>query len=515
MKILFTASECVPFIKTGGLADVVGALAPVLAKQGHDVRVMLPLYAAVPKQYVDQMTHVTDFEVALGWRRQYCGIELLEKDGVKFYFVDNKFYFGRPYIYGMGGDEYERFGFFCRAALNALPLLDFQPDVIHAHDWQSGMVPALLKIQYAHLPFFANIKTMFTIHNLQYQGVFGIREVQDVLGLGDSLWAGDKLECYGCANFMKAALVYSDIITTVSPSYAEEIQTAYYGERLDGLLRARKREVFGVLNGIDMADYNPATDARIPAEYTADDLSGKSKCKAELQEKLGRFSIKNTKICEEPTGDHAFFLLDSPEIPVKQFLVSIEESHPLGRLFNLDVCGLGGVSVKRQDLHLLPRTCLVCGGNANICQAKKRHSMELIQWQTARLFNDHFRDRSADLAASAAVRGLLYEVSTTPKPGLVDRNNSGSHSDMDFFTFLDSSASLIPWFREFFCLGWDHADEADEQIFEPLCRAARGDRHVLRHARDQHPQRSCLRLCDPLRDAWKSPCRKEAAASGR
>ena len=188
----------------------------------------------------------------------------------------------------------------------------------------------------------------------------------------------------------------------------------------------------------------------------------------ELQEKLGRFSIKNTKICEEPTGDHAFFLLDSPEIPVKQFLVSIEESHPLGRLFNLDVCGLGGVSVKRQDLHLLPRTCLVCGGNANICQAKKRHSMELIQWQTARLFNDHFRDRSADLAASAAVRGLLYEVSTTPKPGLVDRNNSGSHSDMDCFTFLGSSASLIPWFREFFCLGWDHADEAAEQSFERL-----------------------------------------------
>lgn len=188
----------------------------------------------------------------------------------------------------------------------------------------------------------------------------------------------------------------------------------------------------------------------------------------ELQEKFGRFSIKNTKICEEPTGDHAFFLLDSPEIPVKQFLVSIEESHPLGRLFNLDVCGLDGVSVKRQDLHLLPRTCLVCGGDANTCQAQKRHSMELIQWQTAKLFNDHFRDRSADLAASAAVRGLLYEVSTTPKPGLVDRNNSGSHSDMDFFTFLDSSASLIPWFREFFCLGWDHADEADEQIFERL-----------------------------------------------
>ncbi len=287
MKILFTASECVPFVKTGGLADVVGALAPVLAKQGHDVRVMLPLYGSIPEKYQEQMTHVVDFEVELGWRKQYCGIEMLRQDGVTWYFMDNKFYFDRPYIYGLGGDEYERFGFFCRGALNALPLLDFQPDVIHAHDWQSGMVPALLKIQYAHLPFYAGIKTMFTIHNLQYQGIFGIREVQDVLGLGDSLWTNDKLECYGCANFMKAALVYADVITTVSPSYSEEIQTAYYGERLDGLLRARKHEVYGVLNGIDMVDYDPATDNRIAATYSVDDMSGKAQCKADLQKRLG------------------------------------------------------------------------------------------------------------------------------------------------------------------------------------------------------------------------------------
>ena len=157
MKILFTASECVPFVKTGGLADVVGALAPVLAAQGHDVRVILPLYSAIPQKWTERLTHVCDFEVQLGWRRQYCGIEKLEMNGVTWYFMDNKYYFGRPYIYGLGGDEYERFGFFCRGALNALPLLDFQPDVIHAHDWQSGMVPALLKIQYAHLPFFAGI----------------------------------------------------------------------------------------------------------------------------------------------------------------------------------------------------------------------------------------------------------------------------------------------------------------------------------------------------------------------
>ena len=287
MKILFTASECVHFVKTGGLADVVGALAPVLAKQGHDVRVILPLYASIPEKWTEKMTHVVDFEVQLGWRRQYCGIEMLEQDGVTWYFMDNKYYFGRPYIYGLGGDEYERYGFFCRASLNALPLLDFQPDVIHAHDWQSGMVPALLKIQYAHLPFYANIKTMYTIHNLQYQGVFGIREVQDVLGLGNSLWTDDKLECFGCANFMKAALVYADLITTVSPSYSEEIQTAYYGERLDGLLRARKNQVFGVLNGIDMVDYDPAIDARIPATYSADNMAGKAECKRALQEKLG------------------------------------------------------------------------------------------------------------------------------------------------------------------------------------------------------------------------------------
>ncbi len=287
MKILFTASECVPFVKTGGLADVVGALAPVLAKQGHDVRVMIPLYAHIPQHFVERMEHVVDFEVQLGWRRQYCGIEKLEENGVVWYFVDSKFYFGRSYIYGMGGDEYERFGFFCRAILNSLPLIGFQPDIIHSHDWQSGMVPALHKIQYAHLPFYSGIKHIFTIHNLQYQGIFGIKEVQDVLGLGDSLWTNDKLECFGCANFLKAALVYSDLITTVSPSYSEEIQTAYYGERLDGLLRARKHQLYGVINGLDVVDYNPATDPHIAADYTVDDLSNKAECKRALQEELG------------------------------------------------------------------------------------------------------------------------------------------------------------------------------------------------------------------------------------
>ncbi len=287
MKILFAASECVPFIKTGGLADVVGALAPVLSQAGHDVRVILPLYTAIPEQYLSQLKHAVDFEITLGWRKQYVGIEELQRDGVTYYFVDNKFYFGRSYIYGMGGDEYERFGFFDRAVLNALPLLDFQPDVIHCNDWQTGMIPALHKIQYQHLPFFARIKTLMTIHNLQYQGIFAIKPVQDVMELGDGLFTSDKLECFGCANFLKAGLVYADEITTVSPSYADEIQTAYYGERLDGLLRARRAQLTGVLNGLDVNVWNPETDPHIRTNYSAADLEGKKACKTALQQEMG------------------------------------------------------------------------------------------------------------------------------------------------------------------------------------------------------------------------------------
>ena len=287
MKILFAASECVPFIKTGGLADVVGALSPVLKAQGADVRVILPLYAAIPEQYVSQMKLECEFEVELCWRRQYCGIKSLEYQGVTFYFVDNQYYFGRSYIYGLGGDEYERFGFFDRAVIDALVHLDFKPDVIHCHDWQTGMIPALLKIQYAQFPFYQDMKTVYTIHNLQYQGVFPIKAVQDTLGLGDDLFTSDKLECYGCANYMKAGLVYADELTTVSPSYADEIQTAFYGERLDGLLRARKDQLMGILNGIDVNDYDPAKDPQIYANYDPYHLGGKETCKAELQKELG------------------------------------------------------------------------------------------------------------------------------------------------------------------------------------------------------------------------------------
>ncbi|MDR1569421.1 MAG: glycogen synthase GlgA [Oscillospiraceae bacterium] len=287
MRVLFCGSECVPFIKTGGLADVMGALPPALKESGVDVRVIMPLYGDIPNDYRRQMRHVVDFEVEMSWRRQYCGIETMEYDGIQYYFVDNRFYYYRPYIYGSGGEEAERFGFFCRAVINALPLIGFKPDILHCHDWQAGMIPALLSIQYKHLPFFSNMRSVMTIHNLQYQGTFDRRAVQDLLGLGDSLFTSDKLEYFGCANFLKAGLVYSDLITTVSQSYAEEIQTAYFGERLDGLLRSRRDSLYGVLNGIDMKDYNPQADGCITSAFSADQLSGKAECKTALQRELG------------------------------------------------------------------------------------------------------------------------------------------------------------------------------------------------------------------------------------
>lgn len=252
---------------------------------------MLPLYATIDHEKLSDMTHAADFEVSLGWRRQYCGIEKLKMNDVTYYFIDNKYYFGRSYLYGLGGDEYERFAFFCRSVLNALQIIGLQPDVIHAHDWQSGMIPALLKTQYRHLPFFSNIKTVFTIHNLQYQGVFGIPEVQDVLGV-----PAEVVECYGSANYMKAALAYADEITTVSPSYSEEIQTSYYGERLDGLLRARKDHLSGVLNGIDTAEYDPSRDNAIAQTYSTDNMDGKSISKRALQIELGLDVAPDTPI---------------------------------------------------------------------------------------------------------------------------------------------------------------------------------------------------------------------------
>ncbi len=288
MKILFAASECVPFAKTGGLADVVGALPKQIKKAGEDIRVIMPLYSAIDQKWRDQMEHVVFFYINLGWRRQYVGIEKLTYDGITFYFVDNKQYFQRNYIYGLGGDEGERYAFFCRAVLEALPQIDFVPDVLHCHDWQTGLMPMLLNAQYRQLEPYKDIKTVYTIHNLQYQGVFAISEIEELVSLGDWAYTSDNLEFYGMCSMMKGGIVAADRITTVSPTYSQEIQTAYYGERLDGLLRSRVSKLSGILNGIDTDEYNPATDPLIPANYTADTiLAGKAVGKAALQQEMG------------------------------------------------------------------------------------------------------------------------------------------------------------------------------------------------------------------------------------
>ncbi len=287
-KILFAASECTPFVKTGGLADVVGALPQALAADGYDVRVVLPCYKQIRRAYNDRLTHECDFTIQLGWRNQFCGIESLKRDGVTYYLVDNEFYFARDYIYGVFNcDEAERFGFFSKAVLEMMARLDYFPDILHLNDWQTGMSAALLKTQYAADPRYAAVKTLFTIHNMRFQGVFDRGFTDELLSLGAIAFDANALEYCGNVSYMKGGLAFADAINTVSPTYAAEIQTSFFGETLDGLLRTRSRQLFGILNGIDTKDYNPATDKALPANYSDGDMTGKLLCKAALQKELG------------------------------------------------------------------------------------------------------------------------------------------------------------------------------------------------------------------------------------
>jgi starch synthase len=285
MNILFAASESAPFAKTGGLADVIGSLPKELKRQGIDVRVMLPKYEDIPQVYKESMHTITSFEVTLGWRKQYFGIQSLEHEGITFYFADNEYYFKRSGFYGYD-DDAERFGLFCRGAIEALPYLEFQPDVIHCHDWQTAMIPVLLKAHYSHFPFYENMKTMLTIHNLKYQGVFGRQTLQDLFGLTDDYFTGTTLELHGGASFLKGGLNFADRITTVSQTYAEEIQIPYFGENLDSLLRYRSNSLSGIVNGIDYESFDPMNDSVLVVNYK-DSLSKKQQNKLALQERLG------------------------------------------------------------------------------------------------------------------------------------------------------------------------------------------------------------------------------------
>lgn len=287
-KVLFIASEGVPFIKTGGLADVVGSLPKYFDKDEFDVRVMLPKYLAIPQEYRDQMKYRSNFYMNLSWRSQYVGVFEMEYDGILFYFIDNEYYFAGTMPYGNVHEDIEKFAFFSRAALSAIPLLDFRPDIIHCHDWQTGLIPVYLKDTFMKGEFYRGIKTIMTIHNLKFQGVWDMKTVRDITGLPDYLFTPDKLEAYKDANYLKGGLVYSDVITTVSKTYAEEIKTPFYGEGLDGLIRERSNSLVGIVNGLDYNEYNPECDPYITKQYNSITFrKEKVKNKRALQEELG------------------------------------------------------------------------------------------------------------------------------------------------------------------------------------------------------------------------------------
>lgn len=289
MQIVFASAECAPFVKTGGLGDVAGSLPAALVRAGAEVIVMVPKYATIKDEYKAQMEHFSDFYVSLGWRNEYCGLEKLEHDGVTYMFIDNERYFARDYPYGFF-DDGERFAFFSKAITESLQHLPagFECDILHCNDWQTALAPVFLREFYQGLPLYDRVKTVFSIHNVAFQGQFSDTVMEDILGVAHIPAAASQLRCDACSiNYMLGALHYADAITTVSPTYAGEIQTPEFGEGLDGVLRERSYALQGILNGIDVAGFDPATDKRIAANYTVDDRSGKAVCKAKLQEELG------------------------------------------------------------------------------------------------------------------------------------------------------------------------------------------------------------------------------------
>ena len=287
-KVAYIASECVPFIKTGGLADVVGTLPKIFDKNEYDVRVIIPNYLCIPNKYREKMQYLTSFYMDIGYKNEYVGVMYLEYEGVKVYFIDNEYYFNGFTPYGDVKWDIEKFCYFSKAALCILPTIGFQPDIVHCHDWQAGLVPVYLHTIYKDNPFYYGTKTIFTIHNLRFQGVWDIDTIRALSGLPDYVFTPDKLEFNKDANMLKGGLVYADAITTVSNTYAEEIKTQFYGEGLDGLMRARANDLRGIVNGIDYVDYNPDTDKNIVVRYNYDNvLEKKIHNKRAIQAELG------------------------------------------------------------------------------------------------------------------------------------------------------------------------------------------------------------------------------------
>lgn len=287
-KILFASAECVPFIKTGGLADVAGALPKYFPKDEYDVRVILPKYTIIKDLYKYKMNYLFNFYMDLNSRMQYVGLFSTVFDGITFYFIDNEEHFGGPKPYAGMPEDLEKFAYFSKAVLSALPLLDFRPDIIHCHDWQTGLIPVYLNERFQGNPFFHGMQSIMTIHNLRFQGIWNIPTIKAITGLSDHYFTPDKLEFKGDANYLKGGLVYANAITTVSNTYAEEIKTAFYGEGLDGLMRARENDLVGIVNGIDYEIYDPETDKQITKNFNAENfVENKTANKVALQEALG------------------------------------------------------------------------------------------------------------------------------------------------------------------------------------------------------------------------------------
>lgn len=293
-KILFVASESVPFIKTGGLADVVGSLPKYFNKEEYDVRIILPKYMCIPESFRNEMQYITNFYMDLGWRSKYVGLFEMVYEGITFYFIDNEYYFSGYAPYGNIYEDIEKYAYFCKASLSVLPIIGFRPDIIHCHDWQTGLLPVFLHDTFIMGDFFRGIKTIMTIHNLKFQGIWDIKTVRDITGLPNYFFTPDKLESYNDSNYLKGGIVYADYITTVSETYALEIKMPFYGEGLDGLMRARENDLIGIVNGIDYDEYNPETDSCIYKNYNAKTYRKlKVKNKLALQRELGLCEDKN------------------------------------------------------------------------------------------------------------------------------------------------------------------------------------------------------------------------------
>lgn len=380
MKVLYAVSEAKPFIASGGLGDVAGSLPAALRKRLIGCRVVMPLYEGIPEKFRNEMRFLTHITIPVSWRRQYCGIFEAKYNGVIYYFIDNQYYFKRQGIYGHY-DDAERFAFFSRAVLEIIPYIDFKPDVINCNDWQTALVPVYYSKFYANRPEFSGIKTVFTIHNIQYQGKFGHEILGDVVGMADE--DASLLENDGCINFMKGAIECANAVSTVSPTYAQEILGPAHSYGLDSILNARKWKIHGILNGIDTDANNPETDKNLPAHFSVDDIAGKAVCKAELQKEMGLpvradvpligmvSRLVNHKgfdlvqcVLEElvTTEDVQFVVVGSGEWQYESFFTELSKKYPdkiaakIGFLPDLASRIYGG-----SDIFLMPSMSEPCG----------------------------------------------------------------------------------------------------------------------------------------------------------